>query len=289
MPEVLSHEKRLKVVRLFLNKWQAKDIAREIGCSTSTIYHIKENLLTYGTIYRPQLKAAGRPTKVADSAKEAIKAFLNEHPEAQQKDVRLFLAKECNVEVHQATISRVVKELKTGEKYRDPKYIPKRDRIQPGQSPAGPPTPQQPPLFQLPTDRPLCGRPDCSGFKPPTGQISSGQSPLSPLASDQVSPHQHPAGQSPARQPSFPQHPSPLPQAGQAPPAQSSSEQHPPPHTPPLLQPPYYARSGPHPADAVQQQPEHTLRALAEATEHHSEPAPIASRTPPREGFPGSV
>ncbi|KAL8989630.1 MAG: hypothetical protein Q9177_001522 [Variospora cf. flavescens] len=282
MPEILSHEKRLKVVRLFLDKWQAKDIARDIGCSTSTIYHIKENLLNYGTIYKPQLKAAGRPTKVADSAKEAIQAFLQEHPEAQQKDVRLFLAKECHVEVHQATISRVVKELKTGEKYRDPKYTPKRDRIQPGhagQSPGGPPTPQQvqqPPSFQLPTDRPLCGRPDCSRFNPPPGQVPSGQSPPSQSATDQVSSHQHPAGEAPTGQLSFPQHPAPLPQAGQASPAQLSLEQHPSPQSPPSPQPPYYARSGPHPADAVQQQPEHTLRALAEATEHHSETAPIA-------------
>lgn len=250
MPEQLSHEKRLRVVRLFLNKWQAKDIAKEIGCSCSTIYHIKENLLTYGTTYKPQLKAVGRPTKVADSAKEAIKAFLQEHPEAQQKDVRLFLSKECNVEVHQATISRVMKELKTGEKYRDPKYTPKKTEHQPGPPPAVQPHPDRGPPIQLPTDRPLCGRPDCSGFRPPSGQASSGEPPSGELASNHSSPHQFPSGTTPT---------------GQDLPAHPSFAQ------PPPLQPPYYAHPEPRAVEVMQQQSRHGLEALAEATQQHSE------------------
>lgn len=262
MPEQLSHEKRLRVVRLFLNKWQAKDIAREIGCSCSTIYHIKENLLTYGSTYKPQLKAVGRPSKVADSAKEAIKAFLQEHPEAQQKDVRLFLSKECGVEVHQATISRVMKELKTGERYRDPKYTPKKSEPQTVLPPTVQPHLDRGLPIQLPTDRPLCGRPDCTGFKPPSGQTplsqSSDQLPSTSIPSHRLSPRQAPPGQ---------------PSTSQGPSDQLSSAR------PPPLQPPYYVRQEPQTVESILQQPGHTLEGLAEATERHSAQAQRVSWT----------
>ncbi|KAI4131964.1 MAG: hypothetical protein LQ338_000948 [Usnochroma carphineum] len=251
MPDHLSHEKRLRVVRLFLNKWQAKDIAREIGCSCSTIYHIKENLLNYGTVYKPQLKTVGRPTKVPESGKEAVKAFVQEHPEAQQKDVRLFLST-LGVEVHQATISRIMKELKTGEKYRDPKRTPRKDEAQAGPPPAGQTITRQPPPIQLPTDRPLCGRPDCKGFKPQSGQTSTGQVSAGQPAPDPAPTHQVSSVPAPPSQATPPQLPS-----AQLPP----------------LQAPYYAHPEPRAAEPVQQQPEHALEVLAEATEHHSEPA----------------
>lgn len=194
----------------------------------------------------------GRPTKVADSAKEAIKAFLQEHPEAQQKDVRLFLSKECGVEVHQATISRVMKELKTGEKYRDPKYTPKKTEHQPGPPPAVQPHPDRGPAIQLPTDRPLCGRPDCTGFKLPSGQTPSREPPSGEIASGHSSPLQIPSGTTPTAQDI---------------PAQQSFIQ------PPPFQPPYYAHPEPHTVEPIQQHSRHGLEALAEATEQHSESA----------------
>ncbi|KAI4151105.1 MAG: hypothetical protein L6R39_002116 [Caloplaca ligustica] len=247
MREQLSHEKRLRVVRLFLNKWQVKDIARQIGCSCSTVYHIKENLLNHGSVYKPQLKAVGRPTKVPESGKDAIKAFMQEHPEAQQKDVRLFLST-VGVDVHQATISRVMKELRTGEK----NYKLKKDEPRAGPSPAVQPHPDQFRAIQLPTDRPLCGRPDCKGFKPLAGQTS-----FDPSSSGQVASEPAPSLQS---------------SSGQHLPSQSPVEQHQhPQHTP--LQPSYYAHHDSGVEEPLQQQPEHALEVLAEATEHHSEAA----------------
>lgn len=150
MPQHLSHENRLRVVRLLLNKWRAKDIGKEVGCNTSTVYHIKENLLKYGSTYKPQLNTKGRPTKIPESAKEAIEAFLREHPEAQQKDIRLFLFKEYGVEVHKSSISRLLR----GDCQNGKKGI-LSDRS---------PQKSKPQAVQPSPDRPLCGQPHCSQY-----------------------------------------------------------------------------------------------------------------------------
>ena len=221
MPQQLSHENRLLVVRLLLNNWRAKDIARQIGCNVSTIYNLKENLLKYGQVSKPQLKTIGRPSKVPEFAREAAEAFLREHPEAQQKDVRLFLSRECNVEVHQSSVSRLVrKDGQNGNKGVMSGASPSKNRPQAAQSSPG---------------RPLCGDPHCSQYasahpspvqpapnQPPpdlaaAGQIQSGQhlpSHFPPTPSLVPNPHavprsttQHPSPPTTSDQPSPSQHP----------------------------------------------------------------------------------
>ncbi|KAL8830696.1 MAG: hypothetical protein Q9170_005624 [Blastenia crenularia] len=189
MPQPLSHENRLRIVRLFLNKWRAKDIAREIGCNTSTIYHVKDNLLNYGSVYKPQTRPKGRPTKIPDSAKDAVEAFLKEHPEAQQKDVRLFLSMECGVEVHQSSISRLLKgDCQYGKKGMAPDHSPqKRRKTQLGQPSPGRPFCSQAQGDHFSAEQPISGPPGPAPIQDPPGQHPAAQSP-----SVQFPPHQYP-------------------------------------------------------------------------------------------------
>ncbi|KAL8935818.1 MAG: hypothetical protein Q9211_004498 [Gyalolechia sp. 1 TL-2023] len=184
MPHQLSHENRLRVVRLLLNKWRAKDISREVGCNCTTVYHIKDNLLKYGSTYKPQIKPKGRPTKIPESAKDAVEAFLKEHPEAHQKDVRIFLFRECGIEVHQSSVSRLLK----GDCQNGKKGILESPRTNNSS------------VNQLSPGRPLCGRLDCTQYHPPPGQSSPSQQLFSSQASQPQSSGEHSPGEQPTRQ-----------------------------------------------------------------------------------------
>ncbi|KAI4183458.1 MAG: hypothetical protein L6R41_005374 [Letrouitia leprolyta] len=255
MPQQLSHENRLRVVRLLLDKWPAKDISREVGCNCTTIYHIKDNLLKYGSTYKPQLKPKGRPTKIPESAKDAVEAFLKEHPEAHQKDVRIFLFRECGVEVHQSSVSRLLK----GDCQNGKKGILESPRT--NKSSAN----------QFLPGRPLCGRPDCTQYNSPPGQVSPSQQSSGPQISEPRSSEDHPIGGQPIhRQPLGPpqtpeqrlsdnlppdRHPS-----GPRP-FSPNSEGHPAHSRPPplqhtLAQPPLLGRPEYRPVDAVPRLPE---------------------------------
>ncbi|KAL8942097.1 MAG: hypothetical protein Q9216_001863 [Gyalolechia sp. 2 TL-2023] len=212
MPQQLSHENRLRIVRLLLNKWPAKDISREVGCNCTTVYHIKDNLLKYGSTYKPQLKPKGRPTKIPESAKDAVEAFLKEHPEAHQKDVRIFLFRECGIEVHQSSVSRLLK----GDCQNGKKGMLESPRA------------SQPSANQLSPGRPLCGRPDCTQYHSPSSQSSPDHHPIGQQSSgSEPSGQQSPRDQRTSQQPSGQQAP------GPRVPDQVSLNHHPSDHHPP--------------------------------------------------------
>ncbi|KAL9006935.1 MAG: hypothetical protein Q9188_000311 [Gyalolechia gomerana] len=255
MPQQLSHENRLRVVRLLLNKWRAKDISREVGCNCTTVYHIKDNLLKYGSTYKPQIKPKGRPTKIPESAKDAVEAFLKEHPEAHQKDVRIFLFRECGIEVHQSSVSRLLK----GDCQNGKKGMLESPRT------------SKPSANQLSPGRPLCGRLDCTQYHPPSSQSPPGQQPFGQqLSGLQPSEQQSLREQSPRQQPPGPRNPghrlpsqlSPDHHSSGQHPSSSASLGHPaaaaqyPPTQRSSVQPPLLAHPESRSVDAVQRYPE---------------------------------
>jgi len=109
MPGPLPASLRSRILRLLLLHWCPKDIAEEVHCHFDTVYRIQENLFMYGSPFRPQFRPKGAPRKVFKAAENGLIAYLEEQPWAMQKEMVWYIWEEWGINVHQSTISRILK------------------------------------------------------------------------------------------------------------------------------------------------------------------------------------
>ena len=109
MPGPLPASTRSKIIRLLLLQWRPDAIAEEVYCHTATVYNMQESLFIYGSAYRPQFRPKGCPRKVSKAAEDSLIHYLNEQPWALQKELVWFLWEEWDINVNQATVSRLLK------------------------------------------------------------------------------------------------------------------------------------------------------------------------------------
>ncbi len=70
---------------------------------------MQENLFMYGSSFRPQFRPKGAPRKVSPAAEDSLITYLEQQPWAMQKEMIWFLWEEWGLNVHQSTISRILK------------------------------------------------------------------------------------------------------------------------------------------------------------------------------------
>ncbi len=109
MPGPLPASLRSRILRLLLLHWCPKDIAEEVHCHFDTVYRIQENLFMYGSPFRPQFRPKGAPRKVFKAAENGLIAYLEEQPWVMQKEMVWYIWEEWGINVHQSTISRILK------------------------------------------------------------------------------------------------------------------------------------------------------------------------------------
>ncbi len=109
MPGPLPASLRSKILRLLLLHWAPWAIAEEVHCCPATVYNIQENLFMYNSPFRPQFRPKGAPRKVFKAAENGLIAYLEDQPWAMQKEMVWYIWEEWGINVHQSTISRILK------------------------------------------------------------------------------------------------------------------------------------------------------------------------------------
>ncbi len=100
---------RFRIVRLLLLHWQPPVIVEEVHCCSRTMYSIRENIFMYSSPFKPQFRLKGAPRKVFKAAENGLIAYLEEQPWVMQKEMVWYIWEEWNINVHQFTISRILK------------------------------------------------------------------------------------------------------------------------------------------------------------------------------------
>jgi len=109
MPGPLPASLRSRILRLLLLHWCPKDIAEEVHCHFDTVYRIQKNLFMYDSLFRPQFRPKGAPRKIFKAAENGLIAYLEDQSWVMQKEMVWYIWKKWGINVHQFTISRILK------------------------------------------------------------------------------------------------------------------------------------------------------------------------------------
>ncbi len=109
MPESLPASLRFRILRLLLLHWCPKAIAEEVHCHFDIVYRIQKNLFMYGSPFRSQFRPKGAPRKVVKAAENGLIVYLEEQSWVMQKEMVWYIWEEWGINVHQFTISRILK------------------------------------------------------------------------------------------------------------------------------------------------------------------------------------
>ncbi len=129
MPRPLSASLRSRILRLLLLHWCPKAIAEEVHCHFDTVYRIQENLFMYGSPFRPQFRPKGAPRKIVKFAENGLIAYLEEQSWAMQKEMIWYIWEEWGINVHQFTISRILKRRRWSNKKRQRVSVRQNDEL----------------------------------------------------------------------------------------------------------------------------------------------------------------
>ena len=105
----LSAAIRSRIVRLLLLHWQPVVIVEEVHCCSRTVYSMLENIFMYSSSFKPQFRPKGIFRKVFKAAENGLIAYLEEQPWVMQKEMIWYIWEEWDINVHQFTISRILK------------------------------------------------------------------------------------------------------------------------------------------------------------------------------------
>ncbi len=129
MPRSLDSFIRFKIVRLLLLHWRSLAIAEEVHCHFDIVYNIQENLFIYHSPCRPQFRLKRIPRKVFPAAEDSLITYLKQQSWAMQKEMMWFLWKEWDLNVHQFTISRILKRRRWSNKKEQRVSIRQNDEL----------------------------------------------------------------------------------------------------------------------------------------------------------------
>ncbi len=109
MPGPLPASLRSKILRLLLLHWTSSTIAEEVHCCSVTVYNIQENLFMYHSSFRSQFRLKETPRKMFKAAENDLIVYLEEQSWIMQKEMIWYIWKKWSINVHQSTISRILK------------------------------------------------------------------------------------------------------------------------------------------------------------------------------------
>ncbi len=109
MPEPLPASLRSKILRLLLLHWTPSAIAEEVHCCPATVYNVQENLFMYNSPFRSQFRPKDASRKIFKTAENGLIVYLEEQSWVMQKEMIWYIWEEWDINVHQFTISRILK------------------------------------------------------------------------------------------------------------------------------------------------------------------------------------
>ncbi|CAF9907870.1 hypothetical protein IMSHALPRED_006519 [Imshaugia aleurites] len=108
MPPALPSAQKNRIQLHLHNRVDVATIAKLEGVGKSSIYRIIDNLLTYGTHTAPLTAKRRRPPAISPAAKDGLRTFIEDNPEAYQYEMQYDLFDRFGVVVSQATISKTI-------------------------------------------------------------------------------------------------------------------------------------------------------------------------------------
>ncbi len=109
MPGSLPASLRFKILRLLLLHWTPSAIAEEVHCCPATVYNVQENLFMYNSPFRSQFRLKGASRKIFKIAENDLVAYLEDQSWTMQKEMIWYIWEKWDINVHQFTISRILK------------------------------------------------------------------------------------------------------------------------------------------------------------------------------------
>ncbi len=109
MSRSLSASLRFKILRFLLLHWVSWAIAEEIHCCSVTVYNIQENLFMYNSSFRFQFQFKDASWKIFKVAENDLIVYLEDQSWVIQKKMIWYIWKKWSINVHQFTISRILK------------------------------------------------------------------------------------------------------------------------------------------------------------------------------------
>ncbi len=100
---------RSKILRLLLLHWRPKDIAEEVHCHFDIVYRIQKNLFMYDSSFRSQFRLKEASRKMHKTAENDLIVYLEEQSWIMQKEIIWYIWEKWGINVHQFTISRILK------------------------------------------------------------------------------------------------------------------------------------------------------------------------------------
>ncbi len=100
---------RFRIVRLLLLYWQFFVIVEEIYCCSRTMYSIQGNIFMYSSSFKSQFRLKEALRKMFKTAENDLIVYLKEQSWAMQKEIIWYIWKKWDINVHQFTISRILK------------------------------------------------------------------------------------------------------------------------------------------------------------------------------------
>ena len=89
-------------------EWRPRAIAEAVGCNVGTVYPIQQSLDRYRQRYPPQTVSQGGTRTLTKHEEDALLAWLDREPYAQQQEMVQFFWEEFDLEVSRWTISRTL-------------------------------------------------------------------------------------------------------------------------------------------------------------------------------------
>jgi len=109
MSRSLPASLRFKILRLVLLHWTPSTIAEEVHCCSVTVYNVQENLFMYNSSFRSQFRSKGASRKIFKIAENDLIVYLEDQSWVMQKEMIWYIWKKWDINVHQFTISRILK------------------------------------------------------------------------------------------------------------------------------------------------------------------------------------
>lgn len=116
MPLPLPDAQKDRIQLHLHNRLDVASIAKTEGVAKASIYRIIHNLSTFGTHTAPPKAKKGRPSAISPAARDRLKAFIEENPEAYQYEIQYDLFDQFGVVVSQSTICKTIYAMKISRK-----------------------------------------------------------------------------------------------------------------------------------------------------------------------------
>ena len=116
MPPPLPDAQKDRIQLHLHNRLDVASIAKIEGVAKASIYRIIDNLFNFGTHTAPPKAKRGRPSALSPAARDRLKAFVEDNPEAYIYEMQYDLFDRFGLVVSQSTVSNTIYAMKISRK-----------------------------------------------------------------------------------------------------------------------------------------------------------------------------